>query len=593
MNAPERPYHPRMNEGQAEELKRSLEELRARVEGLERLVRPKSGAPSTPAAPAAPESLAPGGPAAPSPPAVPAHFRENLRKPPPRDQGLGAGWLLGAVAVVCFVLAASFLVKLAIDSGWLTPARQVAMAATVGGALIAAGVMFADRDRAFLSLLPGTGIVILYMCAYGGHLYYGLYSGWTAVALVSLVSVVALVLYRGFDQQYYALVAIAGTYVCPLLVPALRGQRMDLMVLYLLWDATFAALSVLLGGRFLLLMAAYLSIASFAAATVGAWMHPGGGSLAEIAIFQAVQFGVFLAAIVVYSTARRSALGPWEAWAYFPLLLFFYMVEYALVARIRPDAAPWLAIAFAACVYFAYAFAAGYLGEARLESRELVIVFLAIVFVHAVYFELVPSRATPWFALALAIGWPVLLSWIQPKGGTPFLWLLLSVIVAVNYAKVLIGWGEGVPGGEWIVLNFAFAAAALWKYLRTGARGSFPIGAYTVLLLGNVQAMTGLYRLSTELTGTDGSPTASRFVVSVAWAMLAVGILLWGRATRDRVLARSSLFIFAVATGKVLLFDVASAGPVVRILCLASLGVALFVGGYLFRQIDRWGEARA
>jgi uncharacterized membrane protein len=114
-----------------------------------------------------------------------------------------------------------------------------------------------------------------------------------------------------------------------------------------------------------------------------------------------------------------------------------------------------------------------------------------------------------------------------------------------------------------------------------------------VLLLGNVQAMTGLYRLSTELTGTDGSPTASRFVVSVAWAMLAVGILLWGRATRDRVLARSSLFIFAVATGKVLLFDVASAGPVVRILCLASLGVALFVGGYLFRQIDRWGEARA
>ena len=576
-----------MDDAHVVELKRSLEGLRGRVERLERLIRPSSALP--PAQEQRPVPVAAPRPV--RPPALPPRFRENLKKAPPRDEVGGASGLLGIVAVICFVLAASFLVKLAIDSGWLTPARQLSMAAILGGALIAAGVVFAERDLAYLSLLPGTGIVILYMCAYGGHLYYGLYGGWAAGSLAALVSVVSLVLYRGFDQEYYAAVAIAGTYLTPLLVPALRGDRFDLMVFYLIWDAGYAALSVLLRSRFMLLMAAYLSIATFALVSPEMWSLDRAAALGPIAFFQAVQFAVFLLGIVVYSTSQKAALTPGQSWAYFPLLLFFYSLEYGMVNRISPEAAPWLAIGFGAFVYAAYAVSAAFLKNLDLESRELVLAFLAIVFVHAVYFEIVPGRATPWFALALCLASPLLTAAIKPQTSGPFLFLAVVAVVSINYAKTLIGWGEGVSPGEWITLNVLYAGAALWMYGSARAKGSDSGAWYAVLVLGDVQAMTGLYRIATELTGTGWSPTSSRFVVSVLWAMLALGILLWGRAARDRVLARSSLFIFSVATAKVLLFDVATAGPVVRILCLVVLGAALYVGGYLFRQIDRWGES--
>lgn len=589
-----------MDDAHAEELKRSVDDLRGRVERLERLIYPSP--PPARAAEARPPSAPPAG--APRPPAVGTHppalaprppvvaprFRENLRKPPPREEAGGASWLLGIVAVICFVLAASFLVKLAIDSGWLTPARQLSMAAILGGTLIAAGVVFAERDVAYLSLLPGTGIVILYMCAYGGHLYYGLYDGRLASGLATLVSVVSLVLYRGFAQEYYAMVAIAGTYLTPLLIPALRGDRFDLMLYYVIWDVAYTVLSLLLRSRFVLLMAAYLSIATFAAVSPAVGVVPGAVDPRAIAIFQAVQFAIFLAGIVLYSTSRKTALTAGQSWAYFPLLLFFYLLEYAMVSRIDPGIAPWLAIGFGVSVYAAYAVSVAFLRDVDLESREVVLAFLAIVFVHAVYFEIVPGRATPWFALALFVATPALNALIKPRASTPFLFLAVVIVVAVNYAKVLVGWGQGVSSGEWILLNLLFGGAALWTYLRATARGSDSASWSLVLVLGQIQAMTGLYRIAAEVTKTGWSPTSSRFVVSAFWGMLALGILLWGRAIRDKVLARSSLFVFGVATAKVLLFDVASAGPVVRILCLVTLGAALYLGGYLFRQIDRWGE---
>ncbi len=585
-----------MDDARAADLKKEVEDLRGRIERLETLIRPPAPAPASPPPsspkPASPQPAPSGPPARAARPTTvpPRRFQENLGKAPSREQGGGASWLLGAVAVICFVLAASFLVKLAIDSGWLTPARQLSMAAILGGTLIAAGVVFGDRDLPYLSLLPGSGIVILYMCAYGGHLYYGLYDGWAAGGLSALVSVVSLVLYRGFDQEYYAVVAIVGTYLTPLLVPATRGDRFNLMLFYFIWDLGYAALSVLLRSRVVLLLAAYLSIFTFAVVSPEMWVRPAPAGLGAIAFFQAVQFAVFLAGIVIYSTARRASLTAGQSWGYFPLLLFFYLLEYGTVSRLHPGLAPWLAIGFGAAVYAAYAVSATILEDLDLESREMVIVFLAIVFVHAVYFELLPSRVTPWFALALFLASPALTAAIKPGTSRPFLLLAVVFIVAINYGKTLIGWPESVPRAEWIALNGLFAAAPLWTYRRATTKGAASGVWYLVLALGSVQAMTGLYRIA-EATSASWSPTAFRLVVSGLWELLALGILLWGLSARDRILARSSLLVFAVATAKVLLFDVASAGPVVRIACLMTLGVALYVGGYLLRRIDRWSEA--
>ena len=71
--------------------------------------------------------------------------------------------VLGWAGALAFVLAASYLIKLAIDAGWLTPARQVAMAAISGLLLIGAGLALRGFNRQYAGLLPAGGIVILFL----------------------------------------------------------------------------------------------------------------------------------------------------------------------------------------------------------------------------------------------------------------------------------------------------------------------------------------------------------------------------------------------------------------------------------------------
>jgi uncharacterized membrane protein len=78
---------------------------------------------------------------------------------------------LGWGGAVAFALAASYLIRLAIDTGWLTPVRQVAFAAIAGLVLIGTGFALRNFDRQYAGLLPAGGIAILFLSIYGGHLY--------------------------------------------------------------------------------------------------------------------------------------------------------------------------------------------------------------------------------------------------------------------------------------------------------------------------------------------------------------------------------------------------------------------------------------
>ena len=67
--------------------------------------------------------------------------RPRERKPALHDETRPAlaTSILGWGGALALVLAAAYLIRLAIDTGWLTPVRQVGLAAIAGLALIAAG----------------------------------------------------------------------------------------------------------------------------------------------------------------------------------------------------------------------------------------------------------------------------------------------------------------------------------------------------------------------------------------------------------------------------------------------------------------------
>jgi hypothetical protein len=91
--------------------------------------------------------------------------------PEPQDHPALVTSILGWGGAVAFALAASYLIRLAIDTGWLTPVRQVAFAAIAGLVLIGTGFALRNFDRQYAGLLPAGGIAILFLSIYGGHLY--------------------------------------------------------------------------------------------------------------------------------------------------------------------------------------------------------------------------------------------------------------------------------------------------------------------------------------------------------------------------------------------------------------------------------------
>jgi hypothetical protein len=74
--------------------------------------------------------------------------------------------------MAAFVLASAYLIRLAIDADWLTPERQVGLAAMFGMVLIGIGFVLQEKYSRYASLLPACGIVVLFLTNYGAHLYH-------------------------------------------------------------------------------------------------------------------------------------------------------------------------------------------------------------------------------------------------------------------------------------------------------------------------------------------------------------------------------------------------------------------------------------
>jgi uncharacterized membrane protein len=547
-------------------LVKEIAALRARVEALEGA---QSRPPMRPAAPApAPRVLST--PPAPSKPQVPS------------EPSLTPGQLLGFVAVICFVLAASYLIKLAIDSGWLTPARQLGLSSLLGGALIAAGLAWSDKDRSYFSLLPGAGIVILFMSAYGGNLYYGLYGPWEAAMASAAVALGSLVLYRLLRQDFYVIVAVVGTYLSPILLPAIRGGLFDSMVFFAIWDATFAALAIALESRLMLLLASYLALGVFAATTPAA--GAGDSSLWLAVGFQLLQFNVMAFGTLAYSIRLKSPLTLEEAAAFFPLLLFFYGIEYHWLNQLVHDWTPWIALGFAALVYALYAAAKDYLGESSLRSGAIVHTFVAFVLFHAVYLELLPEHYAPWLALGV-----LFLLWssshrLETRGKHAAYVVAAGFLLVIEYSRIMLS--GSIPVGELTALNLLYAGAFALAYLALSGSekgiGKDDLG-FMVLLAGNAQALVGLQRLTHEHLPSSLS-AGGPFVTTVLWALLGVGQLLWAGSRKDPALSRSALVVLGLAAFKGLVFDVAEQQPVLRIVCLLALGAALYFSGFVLRK---------
>jgi uncharacterized membrane protein len=484
--------------------------------------------------------------------------------------------ILGWAGATALVLSAVYLIRLAIDSGWLTPGRQIGLAVLAGFAMLASGLWLREKDRHYASLLPAGGIVIWFMATYGAHLYYHMIPAQAAVGAVVAICLVALWLGRLFESELFALFAVVGSYSSPFFLPILAGSITDLVVYFSAWSVLFSVYAIWIGKRRIYLLAAYLALLGFAVireqASSAEWM--------AALVFQGIQFLVFLAAAAIFSVRRSEPMDSNTALAHLPLLLIFYALQYELMRQHIPALAPWVAMASAALVLLAYLAVRRWMQASTSAGGILVSAYVALALFHAGYLESIPEPWQPWVA---ALMLPVLALYLASREGASSLpWPLkgmIGLVFAINYLRVLADADLArVPAHDLLALLYAAQLYVGYFYARRMA-GLNSLGR-PLLYAAHIALMAAAVQIFDE-----------RLAVSAAWGIIGLACLSVALKVKDKKLGKSSLLIFAISAAKVLLFDLAGSTPLVRIACLFILGVTLYAGGWLYRKIDAMPEA--
>lgn len=505
-------------------------------------------------------------------------FQREESHVPEKKSSVGVGSFLGVLAVICFVLAGSYIVRLAIDSGLLTPERQVLIAALFGFALVWTGLRLAKDNRHYAAYLPAAGVVVLHLCVFGATSLYGLISSETAILGAAFVSLLCVALFHAFRTTLYSAMACVGAYLVPFLLRSVEDP--DFIGMYFIpCSIGFAALAVMLRYRPFLLFSGYLAIGL----TNAAYGRADDPSFA--AGLLALHFVVILLGVGAYSLKHKEPLSQGEALAFTPLLLFFYAIEHLLLSRVIPEYVDWLALGFVVFLNLFQLAVIKRLSDRSTQSGAVVRAFSLIVVLHAFYLNIVPWELKPLLMLtvlgALALA-PSRMPWRNEALGKLAEFVIFLLLMG-NYFGVIWEMMRSSAKPLWLVYGISYSLALLLlSYRYAKAKESvFGIkeGVLFVLAAGHLQALFTLH----ALTRDHGS-----LAVSGGWAAYALAILALGFGMRSAVFARSSLVVLMAAAGKALLYDVSSAAPPVRILCLLLTGALLYGSGYLFQRIREW-----
>jgi uncharacterized membrane protein len=188
---------------------------------------------------------------------VPSAFSEATRNPPRRDGGNAraretlfglfpeglpsATWWVARAGVVLLLVGVSFLLRMGVEQGWLTPAVRVAGGVAVGVALSAFGLLARASRPVYSQLLVGGGVVAFYLSAFGAWSVWQLVPYEAAFVFCVLTTAFAFVAAVRMDAEWLALLGVMGGYATPFMllspdanVPALISYSLLLLVGYLM-----------------------------------------------------------------------------------------------------------------------------------------------------------------------------------------------------------------------------------------------------------------------------------------------------------------------------------------------------------------------
>jgi len=433
------------SESELQELRRLLGELTARVFRVEQALnlRPEIATQSSrvdaqPVPSAAPPAVAPPLPQIRSslPPTLP-RISSSRQSVPNLESRIGSHWL-NRIGISAVLIGVSYFLKFAFDNNWIGPTGRVAIGLLAGIAIVIWSESFRGRGyRVFSYSLKAVGIGILYLSLYAAFQVYSLVPSGVAFVMMLAVTAATAVMAWTQDAEILAAFALIGGFTTPLLLSTGQNREVALFAYVAILDVGALALVILKPWRRLLVL-------SYA--------------------------GTLLLYVGWYSsfydnTQLRLTVG-------FATLFFAVFAVAPLLAR---------------------------QGESKSSLSESIPLILALVnaagyFLQIyVMYEEIDSKATAWFALALAAVYVFLSRQTRARAGNPEAARtvdLLHLALAIGFITVAI------PirlDAHWITMGwFVEAAVLLWvadrvhsELLNAFAVGALALGVGRLLLIDN------------------------------------------------------------------------------------------------------------
>lgn len=490
--------------------------------------------------------------------------------------------MLGIIGIVFVILAGVFFIKITIDSGWLTPMRQVLLAAGTGLAFFLAPQFFPKAEKEYGSMLAGAGTTILHLTWLGAYFYHHILGATLALVCATLVGVFSVLANFEKGNRLYLLVAMAGTYFAAPLIGYSTGELSILFIFLIIWNISFSAAGLMNKRRDILFIASYYAVFTIlllSGTTTAAQNY------SEILMLHLIQFVIFSSALVSYSIYHKQPLDSEESTAILPLLLLFYFSSDFLITKISPEFAPWYGIIIGGIVLGIYFFARSFL-SGELKSGASLTAFSAMAFIHSFFFQLIDESWQPFFALL--IGLAALVTWSQsPNARKTFFWPLIVFLATFVYGAILTV--ISTKGADNIFLyNWAYGIIALVAVLKLARsdNANSELVKYSSILLGfaHLEVMLGLYRFSETVTWSGA------LFVTFTWGLYAVIVLSLAYQRRDKVLGNSALTILLAVSFKAFFYDLSNTSNLIRVTCLLAEGLLLYGCGWIFKKMQAWSK---
>ncbi len=126
--------------------------------------------------------------------------------------------LINKIGIAILVLAIGFFVKYAIDNDWVGPVGRVGTGVICGGILIGFAHRMRNSYKAFSSVLVGGGLAIFYFTITLAFQEFHLFSQSTALIILIVITIFAVILSLLYDKQELAVIALIGGFASPFMV---------------------------------------------------------------------------------------------------------------------------------------------------------------------------------------------------------------------------------------------------------------------------------------------------------------------------------------------------------------------------------------